>query len=182
MNWLVGTARAAEEVGYEESAGFFANEYLWLTVGLILFIAAIWRMGGFRSGLGALDKRIEQVRGQLDEAEKLKEEAQALLAKYQRDHRDALKEAEDIVAQANAETARFREKAEKDLAASIARREAQARDRIAQAEAQALRDIRNAAIDVAMSASRNALAEKLDEPGREKLVQQALDELPQKLN
>lgn len=183
MNWLIGTAQAAaEEVPGYADKGLFASEYLWLTLALVGFVAVIWKMGGFRQGAAMLDKRIEEVRSQLEEAERLREEAQSVLAQYQREHRDAMKAAEDIVAHADSEAQRLRQKAEADLQESIKRREAQAKDRIAQAEAQAIRDIRNTAVDVAMTASRKALAESVDAATQEKLVQQAMDEMPKRLN
>lgn len=183
MSWLINAAHAASEQapGYADK-GLFASEYLWLTIALVGFVAVIWKMGGFRQATAMLDKRIDEVRNQLEEAERLREEAQSLLAQYQREHRDAMSEAEGIVTHAGNEAQRLRQKAEADLQESIKRREAQAKDRIAQAEAQAVRDIRNAAVEVAMTASRNALAESVDAAAQEKLVQQAVDELPKRLN
>ncbi|MYH37892.1 MAG: F0F1 ATP synthase subunit B, partial [Rhodospirillaceae bacterium] len=108
--------------------------------------------------------------------------AQGLLADYQRKQRDALQEAEAMLRAAEEEAARLRARAEEDLAASLKRREQQALDRIAQAEAAAQAEVRNTAIDLAVSATRKLLEDRLDEKKAAGLVDRAIDELPGKLH
>ncbi len=153
----------------------------WVAVSFLIFVAfMLWK--GLRPMLGALDARAAKIRQELDDAQRLREEAQKLLAEYQRKERDAEGEAEAMLAHAREEAGRLRAKAAEDLKASIARREAQALDRIAQAEAQAEADVRAEAVNLAIAATRHLLAGKLDTKEANKLVDQSIKELPGKLH
>jgi F-type H+-transporting ATPase subunit b len=118
----------------------------------------------------------------LDEAEKLREDAQSLLAEYQRKQHAAAEEAAGIVAQAKAEAERIREQAEADLEQALKRREQQAIEKIAQAEAEALGEVRNQAVDLAMAASRRLLADNIDEGKAARLVDEAIKDLSGRLH
>lgn len=86
----------------------------WVLVAFVVFVVLAFKP--LRKAVtGALDERAEQIRKQLDEANKLREEAQATLASYKRKQRDALKEAEEIVTHAKAEAERLRAEAAKAL-------------------------------------------------------------------
>ncbi len=100
-----------------------------------------------------LDERAEKIRQDLDEARKLREEAQALLATYERKQRDALAEAEEMVAHAETEAKREAEAAQAKLEETVKRREQAALDRIAMAEKQAEDEVRAAAIAIAVEAA-----------------------------
>ena len=119
---------------------------------------------------------------QIDEARKLREDAQALLAQYQKKQREAMAEAEAIIAQAKADAARMRTEAEADLVNSIERRKQQALDRIAQSEAQALKDVRNTAVDVALAAAEKLIRENVGPAQQQALADKAIAELPKRLN
>jgi F-type H+-transporting ATPase subunit b len=125
---------------------------------------------------------VEKIRSDLEKAAKLREEAQALFAEYQKKQRDALKDAEAIVAAAKAEAEALSKQAVADLEASLKRREQLALQRIAQAEVQATADVRAAAVDLAMAATRKILTDKLDAGRQDALVDAAIKELPSKLN
>ena len=112
--------------------------------------------------LKSLDARAARIKAELDEAQRLRDEAQHLLAEYKRKQRDAVKEAEEQMRAAQEEAERQRERAEADLAASLKRREQQALDRIAQAETEALAEVRTLAVDLAVGATRKLLAETVD--------------------
>jgi F-type H+-transporting ATPase subunit b len=129
-----------------------------------------------------LDARARTIRQQLDEAKRLREEAEAMLAEYQRKQRDAIAEAQEIVVQAQAEAERVAKQAEIDLEAAIKRREEQARDKITQAEVKALAEVRGVAVDVAIEAVRVLLAETLDQTHGARLIDQAIEELPKRLH
>jgi len=130
----------------------------------------------------SLDGRADMIRAQIEEAKKLREDAQALLAEYQQKQRNAMAEAEQIVAQAKEEAVRLREETEKDLAHAIKRRKEQALDRIAQSEAQALADVRNTAIDVAMAAAEKLIRQNMDAGRQQALADEAIAELSKRLN
>ncbi|KAF0142469.1 MAG: F-type H+-transporting ATPase subunit b [Rhodospirillaceae bacterium] len=161
-------------------SAFYASAEFWVAVAFAVVVG-----GAFKRvvrGIGAaLDMRAEKIKAKLDEARRLREEAQHLLAEYQRKQRDAMREAETIVARAQAEAARQKKESLAELEEATRRREAQALSRIAQAEAQAIAEVRNLAIDIAVAATRRLMAENLDPKRAGALVDQAILELPLRL-
>jgi F-type H+-transporting ATPase subunit b len=131
---------------------------------------------------GSLDARAQKIKAELDEAQRLREEAQATLADYQRKQRDALKEAEAIVAQAKAEAERAAAQGARDLDAAVERRKHLAVEKIALTEAKALAEVRNLAVDLAIAALRRALTEDLDAARRGALIDEAIAALPPTLH
>lgn len=129
-----------------------------------------------------LDDRAAKIKAELDEAQKLKDDAQKALGQFQRKQRDALQEAEAIVAHAREEAARLAERAKRDLEAAIERRQRLAAEKIALAEAKAVAEVRNAAVEIAIGAARRVIAERLGDVQGQALVDQAIAELPQRLN
>ena len=130
-------------------------------VALIIFFAVVIYFKAPQMMTGSLDKRAVRIADELEEARKLREEAQALLADYQRKQRDAEKEAADIIAAAEANAARMTEEAKQGLEDLIARRTKMAETKIAQAESQALQDVRAVAADAAISAAEKILSAKM---------------------
>ena len=120
------------------------------------------------------------IRKQLDETQNLREEAQAALASYQRQQRDALAEADEIVAQAKADAERMKVQAEHVLTATIKRREEQAVERIAQAEATAIKDVRDQAIELAIGVATKIITEKMTKTVQNELVKDASEDLMKK--
>ncbi|MGO9786345.1 MAG: F0F1 ATP synthase subunit B, partial [Stellaceae bacterium] len=119
---------------------------------------------------------------ELDEAQRLAEEAQKSLAQYQRKQRDALKESEAIIAQARADAERLASQARLDLAAALDRRQRMAIERIALDEAEAVTEVRNQAVEVAVAAVRRILARDLDAKNRSDLIDQAIAAMPETLH
>lgn len=159
----------------------FSDPTFWVLVSFVIFVALVWKPAGRMISQG-LDERAEKIRADLDKAAKLREEAQALLAEYQKKQRDALKDAEAIIAAAKAEAEALSKQAAVDLEISLKRREQLALQRIAQAETQALTDVRAAAVDLAMQATRKILADKLDSGRQDALIDEAIKGLPTTLN
>lgn len=154
---------------------------VFLLLALIATFAVVWRPAK-RAVLGLLDGRADKIRAELDNANRLKEEAQATLAGYQRRQRDALEEAERIVEHARQEADRLRKQAVLALEEQLQRREAQAMERIAQAERAAAAAVRDAASDAAIAAARQVIADTLDTGAAARLIDDAIGELPGKLN
>jgi F-type H+-transporting ATPase subunit b len=146
-------------------------------IAIVLVSKKVWL-----SLTGLLDERAAKIKAELDEAQRLKDDAQKMLGQFQRKQRDALQEAEAIVAHARDDAARLIERAKRDLDAAIDRRQRLAQEKIALAEAKALAEVRNAAVDVAMGAARQVIAERLGDTQGQTLVDQAIAELPQRLN
>ncbi|WP_448207702.1 F0F1 ATP synthase subunit B family protein [Azospirillum sp. sgz302134] len=153
----------------------------WVAIAFLIFVVLVWKKAAAAIN-GLLDARAEKIRAELDEAQRLREDAQALLANYQRRQADALKEAEAVLSHAREEAARLRTQAGTDLEASLKRRETQAMDRIAQAEAAALAEVRNLTVDVAVTASRRILESGIQPAQADKLIDQAIAELPKHLH
>jgi len=163
------------------SAGIFADPTFWSGTAFVIFFALIfWK--GRHAILKGLDSRAEDIRSKLDEAEKLRDEAQNTLAAYQRKQRDAMEEADQIVAQAKETAARLREQALADTQKTLERRERLAMEKIAQAEAAALAAVRDQAVEIAIGAATKVLGDKLSKDQSSKIIDEAIDDLPGKLN
>ena len=158
-----------------------ASAEFWVAIGFVILVAGIARPVG-RAMTSAIDARGERIRTVLDEARALREEAQHLLAEYQRKQRDAAHAAALTIERARAEAERIRTEASAELDRTLARRESLAREKIAQAEADAVREIRNLAIDVAVAAAGRVIADRLDRGRAEALIDAAVTELPRRLN
>ncbi len=159
----------------------FSNPEFWVALAILLVIALAFKPVA-KAITGGLDERSGKIRQQIEEARKLREDAQALLAEYQRKQRDAMAEAEKIIAQARTEAARMKIDAEKDLEHAIERRKQQALERIAQTEAQAIAQVRNTAVDVALAAAQALIQSSLDPAKQQALADKAISELPARLN
>lgn len=160
---------------------FLAEPKTWVLAAFIIFFWLAWKPLK-KALLGALDGRAAKIRAQIEEAEKLREDAQHLLAEYQRKQRQAMTDVEAILAQAREEATRHREKSAAQLKATLERRERQAIDRIAQAETQAVAEVRAAAADVAIAATRTLIAGAMDETRKKAMIDAAIKEIPQRLN
>jgi F-type H+-transporting ATPase subunit b len=152
----------------------------WTAIAFVIFIVALFKPVK-KALMAGLDSRIAQIRAEVEEAQRLREEAQTLLASYQRKQREAAQEAEDIVKQAKEDAALHRAEARKSLEEMLRRQEALAIGKIAQAEAAAVQEVREVAIDLAIAATEKILAEKVRGELSDRLVEKAIGELPQKL-
>jgi len=174
---MISTAYAAVEGGAP-----FYTDTSFLTAMVFVAFFAFFGKKMWTIVTGMLDERGEKIRTELDEAAKLREEAQDLLATYQKKQRDAQEEAKAIVEHAREEAGRIAKDAEAQLEAGLARREQLAMDRIAQAETKAMDEVRATAVDVAIEATATLLAEKISDAKADKLVDDAIKGLSEKLH
>lgn len=128
-----------------------------------------------------LDARADQIESDIREAEKLREEAQELLATYEKKQKEAVKEAEAILQSAKDEAKRMGEHGKERLEQSLARREKMAMDRIAQVEAQAVDEVRQLAVEIAMDATRELVAAQAESAG-DRMIDDAIGDLGGKLH
>lgn len=163
-------------------AHILADHHTWEYVGFLIVVGIlVWK--GVPGLVGKmLDQRAAVISAELEEAKRLRTEAAALLADYQKRAAGAEAEALTIVADAKAEAARFAEESRAALKTQIARREAAARDKIAQAEAAALNEIRGLAADAAVSGAQKLILAKLDEKRAGGLISDSIKSLGDKLN
>ena len=158
----------------------FADPEFWVLLAVVVFVIVVWRPAR-RAVVGALDERATRIRGELEEARKLRDEAEQLLADYRQKEREAAADAQAIIAHARDEAARIATQSTRDLQQSLERRQRLAEERIAQAEAKALDEIRAAAVDVAIAAAREVIVSELDERRGVAMLDAAIAALPQRL-
>lgn len=130
----------------------------WVAISFVIFCALlVWKkVPGMINK--ALDERADRIREQLAQARKLREEAQSLLAEYEKKREDAEKEAEEIVVQARNEAESYAAEARRKLKESMERRARMAEDKINRAEASAIKEVRSAASNIAIKAARELIA------------------------
>ncbi len=154
----------------------------WVLVSFVIFAGLlIWN--GVPGLVGKmLDARADGIRKELDEARKLREDAQTLLADYQRKSREAETEAKTIVEQAKREAETLAAEARKSLAEMIDRRSKMAEEKIARAEAQAVSEVRASAVDAALGAAEKLLKTRAAGATGDALIEQSIRDLKGKRN
>ncbi len=155
-------------------------EYLWLTVALVILVLLL-KKPFEQHVLTALDARAERIRRELDEAQRLHEEAKALLAKYQRQLHEAEGLAGEILERVDAESRRLEAKMREEVRSLTERRTQQALERIAQEEARAVQEVRARAAELAVRATRELLTERLQGPLVQDLMRKAVAEVQRRL-
>jgi F-type H+-transporting ATPase subunit b len=153
----------------------------WVGIGTLMFFAIIIWKRVPALVTNSLDARAAAIAKELDEARRLRTEAEVLLADYRRKREAADAEASSILTEARAEAELFAAEARAASKAQTARRAKQAVEKIAQAEAHALADIRAAAADSAIAAAEKIIAARLDESSATELVRRSLKEIPGRL-
>lgn len=131
---------------------------------------------------GQLDARADGIRSELDEARALREEAQTLLASYERKQEEVKEQAERIVAHAKMEAEEAAELAKEELKASIARRLQSAEDQIASAQAAAVKEVRDRAVSVAVGAAGDLFVKNMTAAEGNAMIDAAIAEAEQRLN
>src|SRR5271169_5777071 len=154
----------------------------WVALGFFCFLALLAYLGVHRKVFDSLDARRARIKSELDDARRLREEAQALLADFERKGREAEKEAEAIIAGAKAEAERLAAEAKAKMEDFVARRTKMAEAKIIQAEAQAVADVRSAAADAAVAAAEKILTSAAKGKVAEDLLAAGIADVKQKLN
>jgi F-type H+-transporting ATPase subunit b len=157
-------------------------ETLIVALALVIFLGLVVHLGGHRQLLGVIDGRADKVRAELAEAERLRKEAEKLLADFDARRKAAEREAEQIVAEAKAEAERIRIEQEARLSDFVARRTRLAEQKIAQAELSAAAEVRTAAADAAILAAETILRGKVGGAVGDDLLAKGLAEVRSRLN
>lgn len=160
----------------------FAEAEFWVAVAFVIFIGVLVKFGAHRLIIGALDDRSARIKAELDEARRVREEAQSLLAEYQRKRQEADREAGAIIEAAKAEAERLAAEAKTKVEEFVARRTRMAETKITQAEDQALADVRAAAAEAAVAAAEKILSETTKGKVGETLIERGIQDLKSKLN
>ena len=161
---------------------FFGDSNLVVSLTTVLFIALLVYLGVPKKIAGLLDARAEKIKAELEEARRLREEAQTLLASYEKKQKEVQGLADQIIANAKSEAEKAAEQAKEDLKASIARRLKGAEDQIASAEASAVKEVRDRAIAVATQAASAVISEKMSAASGDALIDGAIKEVGAKLH
>jgi F-type H+-transporting ATPase subunit b len=154
----------------------------WVAVSFVAFLAVLVYYKVPALIAKALDDRAAAIRKELDEARRLREEAQNLLNDYQKKHRQVGEEAEAIIGQARRDAEAYAQETRTALSESVERRTRQAEEKIARAEAQAVDDVRSAAVDAALAAAERILREKASGAAGATLIDDSIRGLKGRLN
>jgi F-type H+-transporting ATPase subunit b len=161
---------------------FYLEPEFWVAISFFLFVGLLFYYAVPRKLAEALDKRAKEIALELEEARKLRQEAESVLADYRRREKEAEGEAEDIVKLATKEARSYAAETRKSMQEQFERRTKLAEEKIGRAEAQAVADVRAAAIDAAVGAARMMIAQKLTPETANKLLEKGIDSLKSKLN
>jgi len=177
-------ALTAASPAYAASGPFFslANTNFIVSMAFILFILVLFYFKVPSLLGGMLDKRADDIKSELDEARALREEAQTILASYERKQKEVQEQSGRIVEAAKEEAKLAAEAAKEDLKKSIARRLAAAQDQIASAEASAVKEVRDQAIEVAVSAASEIVASQMSAAQGNALIEAAIKDVDAKLH
>ena len=177
-----GPALAASKNPFSAEFWKLSNTDFIVLVAFILFIAVLFyfKVPGMISKM--LDDRAAGIQSEIDEARALREEAQTLLASYERKQKEVQEQADKIVEQAKKDAEAAAEQARADLKTSIERRMAAATDQIASAEASAVKEVRDTAAVVAVQAARDVIAKQMTAADGNKLIDDAIAEVDARLH
>jgi F-type H+-transporting ATPase subunit b len=154
----------------------------WVAIGFVIFLGVLVYMGAHRRIIDGIDRRQARIKSELDEAVRLRQEAQSVLAEFERKGREAEAEAASIVAGATAEAERLAAEAKARMEDFVLRRTKMAEAKIAQAEAQALADVRAAAADTAVAAAERILSAAAKGKVAEDLLARGIEDIKKRFN
>ena len=157
------------------------NPTTWVGLAFLIFVALAAKPVG-RALATMLDKRSERIKRELEEAVRLREEAQALLAEYQKKQQECMQEAERIIEGTKQDAKRMAQQAEEALKASLEKRLVLANEKIAQSEHKTLQDVQEHLVDIATSAARTIVQEHVASGGGDELVRLATADIERKLH
>ena len=153
-----------------------------VALSFFLFIGLLAYLGVHKFLIKALDDRSDRIRDELDEARRLREEAQATFAEFERRSREVQSLADEIVAHAKVESEKAAVIARAELAASIERRMKSANEQIAMAEANAVREVKDKAVQVAIAAAAEVMASRMTDQKASALIDDAIRNVGEKLH
>ncbi|MBL4693589.1 MAG: F0F1 ATP synthase subunit B [Magnetovibrio sp.] len=177
---FISQAQAATEAA-GHVVPFYEHPTFWVAIAFVLFFVFFGKKMGSVIGQ-MLDDRSAAILDQIEEATRLREEAQDMLASYEKKQHEALKEAEGIITAAKEEAQRLAAEAATQLDHNLKRSEQLAADRIAQAQAQAIAEVKSMAVDVAMDAAKRILSQDITATKANALIDSSIKGLEGKLN
>jgi F-type H+-transporting ATPase subunit b len=161
---------------------FLLEPEFWVAVSFFLFVGTVLYLGVHKKIASALDARAAAIAKELEEAKRLREEAEKVLADYRRKQGDVVKETKGIIDLAAKEAEILAAETRRSMKEHFERRMKLAEEKIARAEVEALREVRAAAAEAAVTAAQTMIAAKLTPEAADKLVSQGIAALKGKLN
>ncbi|AGI66377.1 ATP synthase B chain [Octadecabacter antarcticus 307] len=175
-------ALAASKNPFSSAFWRLDNTDLIVLIAFVIFVGVLIKYKIPAMLMGLLDKRAADIKSEIDEAKALREDAQTLLASYERKQRDVQVQADRIVENAKEEATRAGEQAKEDIKSSIVRRLAAAQDQIASAQASAIREVRNQAVKVAVAAAQDVIAKQTTAADADRMIDDAIAVVGAKLH
>jgi F-type H+-transporting ATPase subunit b len=161
---------------------FLNNTNIVVGIGFVLFVGVLLYFNVPGMITAKLDERAVKIRRDLDEARALRDEAQTLLAGFERKQKEVQGQADDIVAAARVESERAAAQAKDDIRRSMERRLATATEQIAAAEKAAIRQIKDRAVTVAVAAAADVIARNMQAQDADALIDASIAEVGSKLH
>ena len=178
---MIRSAFAQSTANPQLTESIWDNPSLWVAISFVIFVILLARPA-WNFITKSIDDKIQEIKTKIEEATELREEAQDMLAANKRKLANAEKEAEEILAQAREEAQSIKTRLSEEMDELLKRRQQMASDRISQAEAEAIESVRLMTVDIALNATEQILSENLRGEQGKRLIDNAIDELPEKLN
>ena len=154
---------------------------IWVALSFALFVVLAFALGR-KMIIASLDEKIAKIRDEIETSDRLRTEALALLAQYQDKQKNAQIEADRILTEATTQAKSIQAKLDAEFEDSMARREQMLKERIVRMQDQARDDIRKYAAELAMSATAEIIAQKMDQTRASNLVDQSIRKVSDQLN
>ncbi|NDU99670.1 ATP F0F1 synthase subunit B [Pseudoroseicyclus tamaricis] len=177
-----GEAHVAEADGAHDTFLSLYNTDFIVLLAFILFIGILLYFRVPRMITRLLDNRSDTIKSELEEARALREEAQALLASYERKHKEVEAQAERIVSNARSEAQAAADASKAEIERSVSRKLASAQEQIEAARAAAIREVRDSAVTIAVAAARDVIAEHVGQSQGSQLIDESISTVEQKLH
>ena len=161
---------------------WYANSTLVVAISFVLFFGILYYYGVHKVLTGALDSRADRIRAELDEARRLREEAQKTFAEFERKRQEVETQAAEIVEHARHEAEQAAERAKSDIKEAVERRLRAADEQIAMAEASAIKEVRNRAVQVAIAAAAEVMKSRMPGEKADKLIEDSIGAVGSRLN
>lgn len=177
LNVASSVAQVLENTASEfEAEPFYLEAEFWVGAAFVLVVLALAKPIG-KALYGALKQRSENIAQSLQDAASLKEDAQKLLAEYERKFRGVEKEANDILLKSEREIENLKKEAIARLEAEMKTKEKETQTRLKAAENDAAQEIANKTADVTLNAVKRILHDSLDDKAQDQLINSSINNL-----
>ena len=156
---------------------FFYQPSSWVFIAFIIFISITIYLKVPNMVTKLLDEQINKIRNDLDDARKLKEDANSLLAEYERKIESANKEAENIINQAKKNSKVYEENSNKKIEEFISRSEKQSIEKIQQAQKSAINKINEEIINKSVEAAEKIISRNMNDQNNNKLFESSVNQI-----